>query len=512
MLTGIITVVIKNILTEQQAGLLPAQTRKILVLFKQKGKQIYLVGGGVRSLLSGTPLVNCDFTTDATPEDILNIVAEYEPFYDNPYGTVGFAFTNPDGVKEVYEITPYRTEQGYSDKRRPDSVKWGTSLEEDIKRRDFTINAIVVGPENGQFVLIDQVNGLADLKAKVIRAVGDPSSRFAEDALRMLRAVRFASLMGFTIEPETFAGIKANHKLLEFVSAERIRDELFKILGSPAPAEGIKLLVETNLIANVLPELLDSVGVAQTGHHTMDVYDHLLESLKQSPSSDPLVRLAVLLHDIGKPITRKLRCKKCRHKLSLENVVTQGDDSHKTMLKCPHCGNIQSEHDSATFYGHEVVGARMADKIADRLRLSNKQKAKLVTLVRWHMFNYDPKMTDAAIRRFIRRVGKDNIGDMMLLRISDRKGGLAKTTSWRLQEMQKRIGEQLFEPMTVSDMAVNGNDLIKELDIKPSPALGRIIKALFEEVLDDTGRNNREYLLSRAKQLMEEAQSSAKKR
>jgi poly(A) polymerase/tRNA nucleotidyltransferase (CCA-adding enzyme) len=501
-------------------------TTMLMVKFAQKGKQIYLVGGGVRNLLKLEPPVNCDFTTDATPEEIQSILADYNPFYDNPYGTVGVAFTNPQGEKEVYEITPFRTESGYSDRRRPDEVKWGTNLEEDLKRRDFTINAIVVGVEKGEFFFIDYFDGLKDLRQKRLRTVGDPSQRFAEDALRMMRAVRFSAQLGLKIEPQTLAGIKANSKLLENISQERIRDELFKILASPVPAKGIQLLVETKLIEHVIPELLESQGIAQTGHHTLTVYEHLLSSLENCPSSDPLVRLAVLLHDIGKPATRRLLCPNCKHRVSQEDITRQGKTAKATRLACPRCHQAFTEHDAATFYGHEVVGARMAKKIAVRLRLSNKQTDKLVTLVRWHMFNYDPKMTDAAIRRFIRRVGKENISEMMLLRIADRKGSQSKTTSWRLQELQKRIGEQLFEPMSISDMAVNGHLLIKELAIQPGPQLGLILKQLFEEVMEDTTRNTKEYLLKRAKELSKEIpvtpiksqnsrhrrQSSAKKR
>lgn len=501
-------------LTATQTKLLPEMTRRVFGLFAQANKQIYLVGGAIRNLVAGLPPTNCDFTTNATPEEIQTIVSIFEPFYDNPYGTVGFAFVAPNGQKEVYEITPFRTEAGYTDRRRPDKVSWGTNIESDLQRRDFTINAVIVGVENDQYYFLDKVDGLSDLERKILRTVGDPNMRFAEDALRMMRAVRFASQLGLTIDPPTLAGIKTNFALLAKISQERIRDELFKILASPSPAEGIALLIETNLITHVLPELLDTIGVAQTGHHTMTVDEHLLESLRQCPSNDPLVRLAVLLHDIGKPATRRLRCAKCKHKLNLEQVIYQGNNAKETQLKCPSCGHVSTEHEAATFYGHEVVGARIAKKVAERLRLSNKERDKLFILVRWHMFNYDPKMTDAAIRRFIRRVGKENINDMIMLRIADRKGGRAKTTSWRLQEMQKRIGEQLFEPMTISDMAVNGHDIMTELQLKPGPILGKILTRLFDEVLEDTNKNKREMLLERARQILPETkdQYSDKKR
>lgn len=500
----------KRKLMPSEIALLPIQTRDVYERFQRAGKSIYLVGGGVRNILAGNIPINSDFTTNAVPDEILQILADLKPFYDNPYGTVSFAFIDESGARQVYEITPYRTEQGYTDKRRPDVVKWGDSLPEDLKRRDFTVNAIVIGlPEGARLVddleLIDDNGGLEDLNNKIIRTVGNPDERFKEDALRLMRAIRLASQLSFQIETETLKAIHDNAHLLSDISRERVRDELMKILASSYPADGIHLLVTSGLMQYIIPELLETRGVAQTGHHTMNVYEHILESLRQSPSPDPLVRLATLLHDIGKPRTRRLRCKKCGWVMKDSDRLVAGETARETIYKCPHCGNQQTEHASATFYGHEVVGAKMVDEIATRLRFSNKEREKLVTLVRWHMFAYETHMTDASIRRFIRRVGKENISDIILLRIGDRKGGMSKTTSWRLAELQKRIGEQLFEPMTISDMAINGNTLMEKLELKPGPELGKILKALFEEVIDDTGKNNEEYLLERARRLKEDA-------
>ncbi len=493
-------------LTPSEIALLPPQTQDVFTRFQKAGKAIYLVGGGVRNILAGNIPINCDFTTNARPEEILQILADLKPYYDNPYGTVAFTFVQESGQKQVYEITPYRTEQGYTDRRRPDQVAWGDSLVEDLKRRDFTINAIVIGlpadsPLKGEMELLDDHEGLADLDQKLIRTVGNPDERFKEDALRLMRAIRLAAQLSFQIDPQTLKAIRENAGLLADISRERVRDELMKILGSHFPADGVQLLVATGLMSYIIPELLEARGVAQTGHHTMDVFDHLIESLRQCPSPDPLVRLATLLHDVGKPRTRRLKCKKCGFMLKDKDKIESGQTAKETRYQCPRCGNIQSEHESATFHGHEVIGARMTDEIAQRLRFSNKEREKLVTLVRWHMFAYDSQMTDAAIRRFIRRVGKENINDMILLRIGDRKGGRSKTTSWRLMEFQKRIGQQLYEPMTVSDLAIDGHDLMKELDLKPGPVIGRILKVLFEEVIEDTNKNTREYLLSQAKEL-----------
>ncbi len=490
-------------LFKDEVALLPEAVRMMFNRFTVADKELYLVGAGVRSILKVEKPVNCDFTTNATPEEVQEILKDLEPYYDNPFGMVGV----PMG-EEVFEITTYRTEQGYSDNRRPDQVKWGVTLEEDVVRRDFTMNSMVIGltkreldPKKQEFVLIDHLGGLEDFERGIIRSVGKADERFGEDALRMMRAVRFAGQLGFTIEKETLAGISRNAPLLEKVSWERIRDELMKILACKYPADGVHLLTTTGLMAYIMPEVLTARGIGQTGHHTLDVYSHMLESLRNSPSTDPILRLAIFLHDVGKPKSRRLRCVKCGWFLKSDDIEDKGETARTTWFTCPKCRTAQTEHEATTFYGHEVVGARMVDEIVKRLRLPNKQQERIVTLVRWHMFAYQPEMTDASIRRFIRRVGRENINDMILLRMADRKGGGSRTTSWRLMELQKRIGEQLYEPMTVSDMAINGIEVMDALGIKPGPKVGQILKALFEEVTEDTSRNTKTYLLNRAKEI-----------
>jgi putative nucleotidyltransferase with HDIG domain len=341
---------------------------------------------------------------------------------------------------------------------------------------------------------LDFVGGVEDFENKLIKTVGEANKRFTEDALRMMRAIRFAARLSFQIETKTLEAIGKNAYLLDKISKERVRDELWKILSSNYPAEGMQLLINTGLMKYIIPEVLEAGGVSQNGRHKLDVLTHMLESLKFCPASDPLVRFATFLHDIGKPATRRLRCVNC-------GFVMKGKDRFEGGLACPRCHTTQTEKTATTFYGHEVVGARMVEKIADRLRLPKKDKEKLITLVRWHMFSYQSEMTDAAIRRFIRRISKENINDMMLLRIGDRKGGGSKTTSWRLMELQKRIGEQLYEPMEIRDLAVNGKDVMKVLNIRPGPKVGKIMKALFEEVIEDTSKNNKEYLLKRITKL-----------
>ncbi|MFZ2202746.1 MAG: CCA tRNA nucleotidyltransferase, partial [Microgenomates group bacterium] len=293
---------VRRKLLPDEVALFPPQLMHIFDLFAAAGKEIYLVGGGVRNILTSKPPVNCDLTTNATPEEIQEITKEYEPYYENDFGTVGMAIGD-----EVYEITTYRSEKGYSDFRHPDQICWGKTLAEDVTRREFTISAVVMSNQE----LIDLVGGLADFEEGIVRTVGNPEERFGEDALRMMRAIRLAATLSLQIEEKTLAAITRKAPLLANISRERVRDELLKIIGSDYPADGVRLLISTGLMEHVIPEILAARGVDQTGHHTLDVLDHMLESLAGCPSRDPLVRLATLLHDIGKPATKRYHCINC---------------------------------------------------------------------------------------------------------------------------------------------------------------------------------------------------------
>lgn len=444
---------------------------KIVEALEKAGFEAYIVGGAVRDLLLGIPAYDWDVTTSATPEEIQPLFSEC--FYDNEYGTVKVAgkhireqFELAEGEIDeevLYDITTYRAETGYSDKRRPDTVTWGESIEEDLKRRDFTINALALKVDG---TIVDPFDGRKDLERKLIRAVGIASERFEEDALRIMRAIRLCAQLGFVIESETLSALKEKVNNLKDISWERIGAETMKLLGAKHSADGIMLALNTGIIEIVMPELLATKAVKQGGHHIYDVLTHSIEALRACPSSDPVVRLATLLHDIDKP------------------VVAKAEGAR-----------------GVTFYNHEVSGARTAKRIAERLKLPKKDQDRVFTLVRWHMFVYEPKMTDASIRRFIRRVGKENIHDMMALRVGDRIGGGSKATSWRLTELQKRIGEQFYEPLSLKDLKINGQEIMTILDIPPSRKIGEILNTLFEEILDDSSRNNKEYLVKRVKEL-----------
>lgn len=450
---------------------LDAGVVKIVETLEKSGYEAWVVGGAVRDLLLDIPAYDWDVTTSATPEQIQPLFEEC--FYDNEYGTVKVAgkhirdqFALAEGTVDddtLYDITTYRSESEYSDKRRPDSVEWGKSVEEDLKRRDFTINALAmkIGGE-----IFDPYGGQDDIKNKLIKAVGDPEERFEEDALRIMRAIRLSAQLGFMIEDKTLTALKAKVANLKEISWERIGNETMKLLATEHAADGIQLMVNTGIMLIVIPELLEMKAVQQGGHHIYDVFTHSLEALRACPSTDPVVRLATLLHDIDKPVVAKA-----------EGVR------------------------GVTFYNHEVSGARTAKRVAERLKLSKKDQDRIFTLVRWHMFVYEPKMTDASIRRFIRRVGKENIHDMMALRVGDRVGGGSKATSWRLTELQKRIGEQLYEPLSLKDMNINGAEIMQILNIPPSRKVGEILNALFEEILDDSSKNTKKYLEKRVKEL-----------
>lgn len=441
---------------------LPEHVQKFMQTFKDKGYEIFLVGGGVRDLLLGKKTDNWDFTTNAKPEEILKLFPQ--AFYHNKYGTVTVPIKK-DSKTYFFEVTPFRKEGKYSDFRHPDKIEWADTVEEDLARRDFTINAMAYDGEK----IIDPFGGREDLRNKLIRAVGDPDKRFSEDALRLLRAVRFASQLGFQIEPETYKSIVKNAPLIQKISWERIRDEFFKILQSPYSADGILVLKNTGLLHHILPELEECFKTPQKSpkrHHIYDVGTHLIESLRHCPSKDVITRFATLIHDIGKPKTFK-----------------------------------RTEEGVITFYNHEVIGAKMADQIARRFRLANKQRDKLVRLVRYHQFTVDEKQTDRALKRFIRNVGKENLEDILALRVADRIGSGVKPTSWRLELFKKRLQEVQKQPFTIKDLKIDGYDVMRILGLKPGPEVGRVLKEIFEKVEKGELKNERGELVEELKKL-----------
>jgi len=446
--------------------LLPNDVKQFMNAFKRKGFQIYVVGGAVRDLLLGKKAENLgdnwDFTTNATPEEILKLFPK--GYYNNTYGTVGIA-QKEGGEKKIFEVTTFRKEAEYKDFRHPKKISWAKTIGEDLARRDLTINAMAYDGKK----LIDLFGGQKHLKEKIISTVGDPDKRFVEDALRLIRTIRFASQLGFMIDDKTRNSIQKNSPLIIKISWERIRDEFIKILASNYPSEGIIFLHTTGLLAHILPELDICFIIPQKSpkrHHIFDVGTHQIMSLKHCPSKDPITRFATLIHDIGKV---------------------------KTFRKDNKTGLI-------TFYNHEVAGTKLTEKIADRFKLSNKQKEKLVRLVKYHQFTVSEVITDKAVRRFIRDIGKEYLQDMLDVRVGDRIGSGAKPTSWRLELFKKRLIEVQKEPFKITDLKINGDDVMRVLKIKPGPQVGKILKDIFNQVVNGKLKNENKILLKSFKQ------------
>lgn len=446
----------------------PDEVTRVTNTLHEAGFDAYLVGGCVRDLVLGKEPKDWDVTTNAHPDQIQALFPE--TYYNNSFGTVGVVNeTTENPSLKVVEVTPYRKEGTYSDNRRPDTVVFGVSLEEDLSRRDFTVNAIAYDPHKGHSV--DPYKGHDDLVAKMLRAVGNPGERFREDALRMLRAIRLGAELGFAIEQETFVALTENAHLLKNISKERIRDELVKTLMSSRPMEALLHMKQTGLLEYVLPDLLRGVGVEQNQAHSYTVFEHNLRTLQHAADKgwSLEIRLSALLHDISKPESRR---------------------------KHPITGDW-------TFYGHEVVGSRVTRKILSDLRFSQEIAEKVVKMVRWHMFFSDPdKITLSAVRRMIANVGTENIWDLLDLRICDRIGtGRPKEQPFRFRKYKSMVEEALRDPISVGMLKINGARLMEVTHETPGPRIGSLLHALLEEVLDDPTKNTTEYMESRAVEL-----------
>lgn len=440
----------------------------VIERLEQAGFRAYAVGGCVRDILLGKEAKDWDVTTSAKPEEILKLFEE--SFYENKFLTVTVKTGSDDDTLKEIEVTTFRAESGYSDKRHPDEVKYASTVEEDLSRRDFTVNALAIGAKENK--IMDLYGGEEDLKKKIIRAVSDPHERFNEDALRMLRAVRLAAQLGFTIEEKTFAAIKKNAGLLEMIARERIRDELMKTITTPRAREGIEMLREAGLLRFILPELEEGIGV-ENRPRIFTIWEHNLKALEYGAKTgySPLVCFTAMLHDVGKPRTK--------------GPMKNGE---------------------WTFYGHDIVGSKMAVRVMERLKFSKDDIEKAATLIRWHLFKYDPDegITDSSVRRLIRNVGAENMEDLVRLRICDRMGmGVPKAVPYRLRHFQFRVEKILREEEapSVKVLKVNGNDIMRILTIEPGPKIGRILEVLLQEAMDDPAKNRTEYLEKRAQEL-----------
>ena len=451
--------------------------KKFGKVFEEKGFQAYLVGGAVRDLILKKPCSDWDVATNATPEQVMSMFKFVVPT-GIAHGTVTVHFH-----KTEIEVTTFRTESEYSDGRHPDKIAYASTIEEDLSRRDFTMNAIAVNLRNGK--ICDPFGGRKDIQKKVIRTVGIPNERFMEDGLRPIRALRFASQLNFSIEKDTFSEIfKPDvQKKITSISIERFRDEFLKMLKSEKPSVGLKLMEETGILKLFIPEFEVCRGCIQgdgRGFHDFDVMDHLIYACDGAPKNNYKVRLAALFHDIGKPSCKRV---------------------------------IENEKDGQlfTFYNHDNEGAKITEKILRRLKFSNEEIADVSHLVKNHMFHYESSWSDAAVRRFIVRVGLKYMDDLFDLRVADVFGMhnnqvnlRNSTTSENILELKERI-EKITEKqnaLSLKDLCVNGKDLM-DIGIPSGKKMGVVLNELFEAVLEDPEMNNREKLLKLAESYKE---------
>lgn len=440
---------------------IPEEIKKVINDLERNGFKAHLVGGCVRDFLRGVKPEDWDIATSARPEEIVNIFPK--TFLNNKFGTVAVLTDSKEkNLKEV-EITPYRKEGEYKDKRHPDNVEWVKSIEEDLKRRDFTINAMAIKLSNSDFEIIDPFNGAEDLKNKIIRAAGKPEERINEDALRMMRAVRFSITLGFEIEEETAEAIKKNANLLKDISGERIRDEFVKIIMSGNASKGIEDMRKLGLLKVFMPELENNYNISQNKHHIYDCYNHALLSLDYAAKKgfNKHVRLAALLHDIGKPLTKR------------------------------------GEGENATFYNHEVVGARIAKKVLVRLKFPKKEIERIIKLVRYHLFYYNVgEVGESSVRRLVRNVGTENMEDLLKVRMADRIGsGVPKAEPYKLRHLKYLIEKASSAPVSVSMLEIGGKEVMERLNISSGPKIGMVLDVLLGFVLNNPEKNKKEILL-----------------
>ncbi len=446
---------------------IPPEVSHVTETLLANGFEAYLVGGCVRDLVLNKKPKDWDVTTNAIPEQIINLFPK--TFYENTYGTVGVVNEEAtDNTLKIVEVTPYRTESEYSDKRRPDSVSFSKKIEDDLKRRDFTINALALSKDGS---IIDLFNGQDDLEKGIIRTVGEAHARFSEDALRILRAVRIATELGFHVEPDTEKALETHSPLLKHIALERVRDEFTRIIMSDNPIAGIERCHQLGILRYIIPELEQGIGVEQNQAHSFDVWTHLLKTLQHAAFKkwSLEIRLSALLHDIGKPATRR----------------------------------FSRETNQYTFYGHEVVGAKMTKKILERLKFSRETVENVTKFVRWHMFFSDTEeITLSAVRRMINNVGKERIWDLMDLRACDRIGtGRPKENPYRLRKYKAMVEEALRDPISVGLLKVDGKDIMEITQSAPGPKIGLILNALLEEALEDPRVNTKEFLTKRVLEL-----------
>jgi len=453
---------------------IPKEIKNILETLSGAGYGAYVVGGCIRDLLMGKKPKDWDITTNAKPEEIQKLFPDN--VYENEFGTVGVKTGSEQADLSIVEITPYRIEGKYTDKRHPDEIKFAKTLEEDLARRDLTINSLAM---DGSGKIVDLFGGQDDIKNKLVRTVGKPEERFLEDALRLLRAVRFASILNFDLEDKTKRAVQEKSEWLRAISKERIRDEFVKIIESDKAYEGILLLEATGLLQYIVPELREGIGVGQNLHHIYTVWEHNTRTLEYTAQKEYslAVRLASLFHDIGKPRSKR------------------GEGLH------------------STFYGHEVIGERMVAQIMEKLKFPKDLTEKIIKMVRYHMFYYNVgEVTESSVRRLIANIGLENVEDLIKVREADRIGsGRPKAVPYKLRHLKYVVDKVSHDPISAKMLKVDGQDVMKELATKPGPKVGLILNYLLAEIIDDPTKNKKDYLKKRIRELDSKSPEDLKK-
>ncbi len=449
---------------------IPKEVKSTVEKLEKAGFEAYIVGGCVRDFLANKEPEDWDVTTNAKPEEIKKLFPK--SFYENKFLTVTVQVKSSNPKLQEIEITTFRSEAKYSDKRHPDQVLFAKTLKEDLARRDFTVNAIALKLlKTGKTEIIDLFSGQEDLKNKIIRAVGNPKERFAEDSLRMMRAARFATTLGekWQIEKDTKEAIIKNAPWLQAISKERIRDEFLKIIMADNASQGVELLRELKLLKHIIPELEEGYEVGQNKHHIYNCYEHSLFSLKFAAQKkfNQSVRLAALFHDIGKPKAKR----------------GQGPNS--------------------TFYSHEIIGAKMTVQILERLRFSKKDIEKITKLVRYHLFYYNVgEVSESSVRRLVRQVGTENMEELLQVRMADRIGsGVPKAEPYKLRHLKYIIDKVAQDPISAKMLKVNGNEVMKILKIEPGPKIGQVLDILLSQILENPKNNQKVFLEKEVKKL-----------
>ena len=449
--------------------IVPKEVKSVIKKLERNGFKSQIVGGCVRDFLRDVRPRDWDIATSAKPKEIQKLFPK--SFYKNKFFTVTVQTNNEEKELKEIEITTYRLETKYTDKRHPEQIKFAKTIEEDLARRDFTVNAMAIELKNKKINIIDPFNGQEDLKNKIIKAVGKSEKRFSEDALRMMRAVRFATTLGkdWNIEKNTAQVIKKNSIWLQAISKERIKDELIKIIMSEQAASGIELLKQLNLLKYIIPELEKGYNVSQNKHHIYECYEHYIRSLDFAAKKDfsMHVRLASLFHDIGKPKAKR----------------GKGED--------------------ATFYNHEIIGAKMTLEILNRLKFPKKDIEKIAKLVRYHLFYYTPEeVGESSVRRLVRQVGPENMKELLEVRMADRIGsGVPKAEPYKLRHLKYVIEKVSQDPISAKMLKTTGNDVMKILKIKPGPKVGQILDILLGYILENPKKNTRKFLENEIKKL-----------